>query len=65
MHLAWIYTKLSFIEDTTFAGPAHVSDVMFELCFIQVTKPFIFSRIIHFQVEQTNSIVALAVLCLF
>ena len=29
--------------------------------FIQVTKPIISSRIIRFQVEQTNNIVALAV----
>ena len=45
----------------TFAGPAHVSDVMYILRVIQVTKPIIFSRIIRFQVEQTNNIVALAV----
>ena len=45
----------------TFADPAHVSDVMYVLRFIQVTKPIISSRIIRFQVEQTNNIVALAV----
>ena len=50
----------------TIADPAHVSDVMYVLRVIQVTKPIISSRIIRFQVEQTNNIVALAVfLCLF
>ena len=34
---------------------------MYELRFNQVTKPIISSRIIRFQVEQTNNIVALAV----
>ena len=55
MYLAWIYAKLSFIEDT------NVSDVMYVLRFIQVTKPIISSRIVRFQVEQTNNTVALAV----
>ena len=36
------------------ADPAHVSDVMYVFRFIQVTKPIISSRIIRFQVEQTN-----------
>ena len=45
----------------TIADPAHVSDVMYVLCFSQVTKPTISSRIIRFQVEQTNNVVALAV----
>ena len=45
----------------TFVDPAHVSDVMYALRFIQVTKPIISSRIIRFQVEQVNNIVALAV----
>ena len=45
----------------TIADPAHVSDVMYVLRFIQVTKPIVSSRIIRFQVEQTNNIVALAV----
>ena len=40
---------------------AHVSDVMYVLRFIQVTKPIISSRIIRFQLEQTNNIVALPV----
>ena len=44
------------------ADPAHISDIMYVLCFIQVlTKPIKSSRIIRFQVEQTNNIVALAV----
>ena len=43
------------------ADPAHVSDVMYVLRFIQVTKPIVSSRIIRFEVEQTNNIVALAV----
>ena len=43
------------------ADSAHVSDVMYVLRFIQVTKPIISFRIIRFQVEQTNNIVALAV----
>ena len=34
---------------------------MYVLRFIQVTKPFISSRIIRFQVEQTNNMIALAV----
>ena len=34
---------------------------MYVLRFIQVTKPIIYSRIIRFQVEQTNNIVALTV----
>ena len=45
----------------TIADPAHVSDVMYLLGFIQVTEPTISSWIIRFQVEQTNNIVALAV----
>ena len=45
----------------TIADPAHASDVMYVLRFIQVTKPIVSSRIIRFQVEQTNNIVALAV----
>ena len=46
----------------TIADPAHVSDVMCVLRFIQVTKTIISSRIIRLKVEQTNNIVALAVL---
>ena len=46
----------------TIADPAHVSDVMYVLRFFQVTKPIISSRIIGFQIEQTNNIVALTVL---
>ena len=34
---------------------------MYVLRFIQVTKPIISSRIIRFQVEQSNSMIALAV----
>ena len=45
----------------TITDPAHVSDVMYVLRFIQVTKPIISFRIISFQVEQTSSIAALAV----
>ena len=52
------------LKISTIAEPAHVSDVMYVLRFIQVTKPIISSRIIRFQVEQTNNIVALAV-CMF
>ena len=44
----------------TIADPAHVSDVMYVLRFIQVTKSIVSSRIIRFQVEQTNNIFALA-----
>ena len=54
----WHYPLLKI---PTIADPAHVSDVMYVLRFIQVTKPIISSRIIRFQVEQTNNIVALAV----
>ena len=42
----------------TIAYSAHVSDVMYILRFIQITKPIISSRIIRFQVEQINNIVA-------
>ena len=45
----------------TIADPALVCDAMYVLRFSQVTKPIISSRIIHFQVEQTNNIVALPV----
>ena len=45
----------------TIADPAHVSDVMYILCIIQITKPIISFRIIRFQVEQTNNNIALAV----
>ena len=45
----------------TIADPAHVSDVMYVLRFIQVTKPIVYSRIIRFQVEKDNNIVARAV----
>ena len=51
-------------EIPTIADSAHVSDVMYVLRFIQVTKPVISSRIIRFQVEKTNNIVALAVFML-
>ena len=48
----------------TIADPAHVSDIMYVLCFFQLTKPItcISSRMFRFQVEQTKfNIVALAV----
>ena len=45
----------------TIADPVHVSDVLYVLRFIQVTKPIISSWIIRFQVEHTNNIVALTV----
>ena len=44
----------------TIADPAHVSDVMCILCFIQVTKPIISSELFVL-VKQTNNIAALAV----
>ena len=56
---SYLLLKIPYIADL-----AHVSDVMYVLHFIQVTKPIISSRIIRFQVEQTNNIVALAV-CMF
>ena len=49
----------------TTADPVHVSDVMYVLRFSQVTKPIVSSRIIRFQVKQTNNIVALAVLYVY
>ena len=49
------------LEIPTIADPANVSDVMYALRFIQVTKPIISSRIIRFQVEQTNNMIAPAV----
>ena len=49
------------LKTPTIADPAHVSDVMYVLRFIQVNKRIISSRIIRFQVEQTNNTVALAV----
>ena len=49
----------------TIADPAHVNDVMYVLRFILVTKPIISSRIICFQVEQINYIVALVVFFMF
>ena len=54
----WSYPLLKI---PTISDPAHVSYVIYVLRFIQVTKPIISSRIIRFQVEQTNNIVALAV----
>ena len=45
----------------TIADSAHVSDLTYVLRFIQVTKHIISSRIIRFQVEQTNNIVTLVV----
>ena len=45
----------------TITDLARISDIMYVLRFIQVTKPIISSWIIRFQVEQTNNIVALAV----
>ena len=45
----------------TIADPAHVSYVIYVLRFIQVPKPIISSRIIRFQVEQTNNTIALVV----
>ena len=50
----------SLLKIPNIADLAHVS-VMYVLRFIQVTKPIISSRIIRFQVEQINNIVALAV----
>ena len=52
---------LYFAKIPTIADPAHVSDVMYVLRFIQVTNPITSSRIIRFQVELTNNIVAVAV----
>ena len=51
--------RYPLLKIPTIADPAHVSDVMYVLCFIQVTKPIVSSWIIRFQVEQTNNIVAL------
>ena len=45
----------------TIADPVHVSDIISVIRFIQVTKSIISSRIICFQVEQTNNRIALAV----
>ena len=45
----------------TIAEAALVSDVMYVLRFIQVTKPIISYRIIRFQFEQTDRIVVFAV----
>ena len=56
-----IMRSCPLLKILTIADPAHVSDVIYVLRFIQVTKPIISSRIIRFQVEQTNNIVALAV----
>ena len=60
MHLYKI-TSYPLLKIPTMTDPAHVSDVMYVLRFIQVTKPIISFRIIRFQVEQTNNIVALAI----
>ena len=54
----WSYPLLNIL---TITDPAHVSDVMYVLCFIQITKLIISSRIIRFQVEQTNNIITLDV----
>ena len=43
------------------AEPAHVSDVLYVLHFILVTKPIISSWIVRFQVEHTNNVVAIVV----
>ena len=62
MHVANILAKASLIKEIpTIADPAHVSDVMYTLCFIQVTKSITSFRISRFQVEQTNNLVALGV----
>ena len=53
--------RYPLLKIPTIADPAHVCDVMYELRFIQVTKPITSSQIIRFQIEQTNNIVALAV----
>ena len=49
----------------TIADPAHVSDVMYVNTFHSSNQPITSSRMVCFQVEQTNNIVALAVLGLF
>ena len=49
------------LKITTIVAPAHAIDVVYILRFIQVTKPIISYRIIRFQVEQSNKIVALTV----
>ena len=53
--------RYPLLKIPTIADRMHVSDVMYVLRFIQVTKPIIASRIIRFQVEPTNNIVVLAV----
>ena len=50
--------RYPLLKIPTIADPAHVSDVIYILHFIQATKPIISSRIIHFKVNQTNNIVA-------
>ena len=58
MHLAWIYAKLSFIEDTHHRWSDARQWRHVRITFHSSNQT---SRIIRFQFEQTNYIVALAV----
>ena len=55
---SYLLSKISTITD-----PAHISDV--RITFHSSNKPIVYSWIIHFQVEQTNNIIALTVFFLF
>ena len=61
VHLAWIYAKLSFIEDTHYHWPGARQWRHAHITFHSSNQPIISSRMIRFQVEQTNNIVVLAV----
>ena len=56
---AWIYAKLSFIEDTHHRWPGARQWRQVRIT-CHSRNPIISSRFIHFQAEQTNNIVALA-----
>ena len=63
MHLAWIYAKLSYIKDThhRWPGARQWRHVRTSITFHPSNQTYYNFRIIHFQVKQTNKVVALAV----
>ena len=61
MHLAWIYAKLSFIEDTHHRWPSTRQWRLLCITFHLSNQTYYIFWIIRFQVEQTNNMIALAV----
>ena len=61
MHLAWNYSKLSFIKDNHHRWPGARQWRHVRITFHSSNQTYYIFRIIRFEVKQTNNIVALAV----